>query len=226
MKKILGLVIFLASVLFLSDGAFAQVVCQPIYGGGQTCVTVGNIAVRKLVSHPQTGTFVENLGINDPKFSPNQNVTFQIVVTNSTGSTINRAVVRDVLPQFVNFVSGPGTFDQNTKTLTFEVANLLPNESRSFTLQGKVVAENQLSQNITCVVNQVTVTADSMQAQDNAQLCIQKPQAVTKGGLPVAPPPKVTVTPPTGPEMLPLIGLLPAGIGGWFLRRFSKGGVK
>jgi uncharacterized repeat protein (TIGR01451 family) len=225
MKSIFALTLFMASLLFFSQGAFAQVVCQPIYGGGQTCVTVGQISIRKLVSHPQTGTFVENLTINDPKFAPNQNVTFQIIITNSTGSTINRAVVKDVLPQFVNFVSGPGSFDQNTKTLTFEAVNLLPNESRSFTFQARVVAENQLPQDITCVVNQATFTADSMQAQDNAQLCIQKSVAVTKGGLPVAPPSKVTVTPPTGPEMLPLIGLLPAGIGGWFLRRF-KGGAK
>lgn len=225
MKKLLGLGFFVAALLLVSQGAFAQVVCQPIYGGGQTCVNVGNINVRKLVSHPQTGTFVENLGINDPKFTPNQNVTFQIVVTNSTGSTINKVVIRDIYPQFVNFVSGPGNFDQNTKTLTFEAINLLPNESRSFTLQGRIVAQNQLSQDVTCVVNQVTATADNMQAQDNAQLCIEKPRAVTKGGLPVAPAPKVAVTPPTGPEMLPLIGLLPAGIGGWFLRRF-KGGIK
>lgn len=220
MNRILTLFLFVFGFAFASQ-AYAQVVCQPIYGGGQTCVTVGNIAVNKVVAHPQTGVFVDNLGVNDPKFAPNQVVTFRITITNTGGTTISSVNVTDVFPQFVNFVSGPGSFNQTNKTLTFSAGGLNPGESREFTLQGKVVADNQLTQQITCVVNHVSVTADSMQAQDNSQLCIQKPQAVTKGGLPVMPPPKVKVTPPTGPELIPLISLLPAGLGGWYLRKFG-----
>lgn len=219
MKKFLGIVIFLASLVLFPHVSFAQVVCQPIYGGGQTCVTIGNIAVNKQVLNPQTNQFVDNLGVNDPKFSANQTVTFKIIVTNTGGTTIGTVNATDVFPQFVNFVSGPGSFNQSNRTLSFSVGSLNPGESREFTLAGRI-ATSGLPSGVACVVNQINVTGDSMQASDVSQLCIEQ-KAVTKGGLPVMPPAKVTVTPPTGPEMLPLIGLLPAGIGGWFLRRLG-----
>lgn len=41
----------------------------------------------------------------------------------------------------------------------------------------------------------------------------------TKGGFPVLPSSPVKTTPATGPEMLPLIGLIPIGLTGVFLRK-------
>lgn len=46
--------------------------------------------------------------------------------------------------------------------------------------------------------------------------------ATTKGGQPVYPSPNTTSNPNTGPEVLALIGLLPAGAGGFFLRKLSR----
>lgn len=212
MKKILGLFLFIFSFFLAGLAASHAVVsCQPIYGGGQSCVTT-DLAVRKTVTDPSSAQAV-----------PGQVVTFKITVSNTGSTNLSRIVIRDTFPQqFLNFQSGPGTFDPNTKTLTFETQNLPPSQSREFTIQGKVVDAGQLTENVTCVFNQVNAVSDSMQAAHNAQVCIQK-QVVTKGGLPVLPPPKVVVTPPTGPELLPLISLLPAGLGGWFLRRNSGG---
>jgi hypothetical protein len=49
----------------------------------------------------------------------------------------------------------------------------------------------------------------------------------------VLPAPKIVTTPPTGPEMLPLLGLIPGALGGLMLRKKSnkinsinKGGEK
>src|SRR3989344_1052804 len=122
MKKFI-LSLFLSSVLFfaVSVSANADSSCQPIYGGGETCVQVGNVFVNKTVQNPQSNSFVDNLGVNDPKYSPSSNVTFHITVTNNGGNTISKITVKDILPQFVNFVSGPGSFDSNSKTLTFEL---------------------------------------------------------------------------------------------------------
>lgn len=217
MRKILASLFLFATFLLsatIADAA-GNVVCQPIYGGGQTCIVLGQLAINKFVQNPQTGQFVDNLSVNDQKHGPNQIVTFRIDVVNSGGTTLGKIIVKDVFPNFVNFKSGAGNFDPNNKTLTFEVTNLLPNETRTFTIQGTVVGN--IPQGTTCVINQATATVDSKMAADNAQLCLET--AVTKGGLPVFPPPKVVVTPPTGPELLPLISLLPAGIGGWFLRK-------
>ncbi|MCL4354515.1 hypothetical protein M1349_03540 [Patescibacteria group bacterium] len=201
--------------------------CQPIYGGGQTCVNKGKIQLNKKVQKPGTDQFVENLSRdNDPRFAPNQSVSFQLFVTNTGEQTLGQVEVKDTFPQFVNFTSGPGDFDNNTKTLTFLVFNLNPNETRTFTIVGTTVDTNNLpgNQGITCVVNRAEAVSDNNTSSDNATLCIEKvlptpAPSVTKGGLPVVTTPKITTTPPTGPEMLPLIGLIPAGIGGLFLRR-------
>jgi len=225
MTKLFSIFLISAFVFLFSLGkAFAGVSCQPVYGGGQTCITTGNLIINKMVQNPQTGQFVDNLSINDPKFSPNQSVTFQISLTNTGGTTIQQANIRDIFPGFVGFTSGPGNFDQNSKTLSFVTDNLNPSETRNFTLVGKVFDTNQLPANqaITCVVNQATATTNNGQMnQDNVQFCIEK-GVTTKGGFPVFPPPKVVTTPPTGPELIPLVGLLPAGISGWFLRKKSQ----
>lgn len=206
--------------------AQADTSCQPIYGGGQTCIQVGNITINKLVQNPKSNDFVDNLGVNDPRYSPSSTVTFHLVVTNTGSADIAKTTAKDIFPQFVDFLSGPGSFDANTKTLTFEVKNLKAGESKTFTVTGKAANADQLpsSQGITCVVNQAIATADNgAQSSDNAQFCIEKPVlGVTKGGLKVLPAPSITTTPATGPEALPLALLLPGALSGIFLRNKSK----
>ncbi len=220
--------LLLLIVFFFSPRVFADTSCQPIYGGGQTCVQNGTILINKMVQNPDTKAFTDNLSINDAKFSPGQSVLFQLIVTNTGNSTLSTTTVTDTFPQFVSFVSGPGTFDTNTNTDSFTVNNLLPNESRTFTITGQVSGASNLPQGITCVVNMAKATSDNNQvSQDNAQLCIQAiplggqtpSQMPTKGGLFVQPSPNIKTAPPTGPEMLPLLALLPSGIGGLLLRR-------
>lgn len=219
-----------AFMLFTVGSVSAAVSCQPIYGGGQTCIEVGKIVINKTILNPSTNTFVENLGINDPKHQPSSLVTFQLVVTNVSDSDISRINVVDTFPNFVNFSSGPGTFDTNTKTLSFSFDNLKRGESRTFTLQGTVVAANQLpaDQGVVCVVNQVSAKSEPTGegAQDNAQFCIEKQiigvEVPGKGGPVVIPqkpvPPSVGI-PKTGPELLPLVALIPMGALGAFLRK-------
>lgn len=224
--RFLFLISLIAAFFLLAKNfSFADTKCTPIYGGGQTCVE-GNIAVNKKVQNPQSNSFVDNLSISEPKFSAGQNVTFQINVTNND-STINKITVKDVFPQFAHFVSGPGNFDANTNTLTFDVNDIKAGQSKSFTVVAKIddASKFPFSSGTTCVVNQAIVSADNGQnAQDNAQFCIELKGAapVTKGGLPVVPAPPVTTTPPTGPEVLPLLALLPAGLTGLTLIKRSK----
>jgi len=235
MKKFLFIFLFSIFSLLLARSAYADVVCQPVYGGGQTCVTTGNILVTKTVQNPQTNQFVQNLGTNDPRFSGDQTVTFQISVTNTGGQTISQTAVKDTFPGSVNFQPGgtAGTFDNNTKTLTFTVDLLGPNETRNFAVLGKVVDPKDLPNGITCVVNQVTATANTGQmSQANTQFCIEKtvPATTTKGGLPIVSPSPIPSTPATGPELLPLMALLPGGMFGFLLRKKTsksfKGGEK
>lgn len=233
MKRLVILALGLFALLIAATPSSAEVVCQPIYGGGQTCVEVGKVSVDKKVKHPQTETFLDGLNINDPRFSPSQDITFRITVTNATDSDIAKIVVKDTFPQHMTFVSGPGSFDANTRVLTFDVENLAARKSQTFTIVGRIADIKQIpaSQDIFCVVNQATASVNGQTATDNAQFCIESKPAptavptkasVTKGGLPVVTSVPMEETPATGPEMIGLAALLPAGVTGWFLRRKAK----
>lgn len=231
MNKFIFSLVLASSIYFLASvTAFAAVSCQPIYGGGQTCVQSGNVLINKTVQNPLTGVFVDNLGVNDPHFSPDQTINFQISVTNTGGQTLPRVTVQDVLPKFVQFVSGVGSFDQNANTIAFDVLNLNPNETRTFSLTGKIVPVNQLpaDSNVICDITNTAIATVDGQTQDIAKFCLQTQQAAavvgttTKGGLKVFPASSATTTPATGPELLPLIGLLPTGAFGFLLRRKSS----
>jgi len=208
--------------------AYADVSCQPIYGGGQTCVTTGNISINKTVMNPQTNAMVDNLSINDPKYQPGFIVTFQISITNTGNTNISRVQVDDNFPQYVTFSSGPGNFDSNTDSLTFEADNLAVNETRTYTILGRIVNASQIpiSQGDVCVVNQATATDldnTSQTSQANAQFCIEQTPAATSSGYPVLPASYVKTTPSTGPDSLALLALFPTGMLGFFLRKHSLG---
>lgn len=225
MKKAFLVGLFAIGYLLLAMPVKADSVCQPLYGGGESCQT-SNLVIDKTVLNPGTNVFVDNLGVNDPKYSPGDQVTFRIMVANTGGATAKNVSVKDVFPQLITFAAGPGTYDNNNKTLTIGLGDLNPTESRTITVSAKVASANELPSDasIVCVVNQAILVNQNI--QDNAQVCIQKPglgivPAATKGGLKVFPPAKVIATPPTGPEAIALFGLIPTGTLGLLLRKFS-----
>src|SRR4051812_26729127 len=78
--------------------------CEPIYGGGETCVSKGNIVVNKTVQNPTTKEYVDNLSLsNDPKFGVNQDVLFQITVKNTGDQNLSTVTVTDTFPNYLNF---------------------------------------------------------------------------------------------------------------------------
>ena len=97
------------------------------------------------------------------------------------------------------------------------------NQTKTYNVSGKIVDANSLpaDQGIMCIVNQANGTdSNGGVNSSSSQFCIQKsvlgtsfPVVTTKGGL--------TATPATGPEMLPLISLIPGGLAGLFLRKKS-----
>lgn len=229
MKKI-ALIVTLFLFGLSSSASFASYgseECQPIYGGGETCITTSKFIIDKKVLNPEktkggVESYVDNLFNNDPKYVSGQNIKFQLVVTNTGDSAISELTLSDTIPSYVNFVSGPGTYDAKSRTLNFQILNLNANESRKYFVEVKVKNADSLpsGQGTPCAVNQALVKSGNDESRDNSQFCIEK--KTTKGGLPVLPAPGLKQTPATGPEMLGLIGLIPAGLAGLLLRRKSK----
>lgn len=212
---IFALSLFFVTPVSANNGGYG---CTPSYGN--PCNKSKKIMINKMVQDPKTGDFVDNLGTNDPKFGPEQNVNFRITVTNTGNSHLSEVNVEDTLPSYVTFVSGAGNFDANTKKLFFTISDLKAGEARSFTIVAKTVSASDLpsNQGITCVTNNVVARSNDMEVADNAGFCIQT-KVTTKGGMPVYSAPTVTKTPATGAESMLLLGLIPSILTGFALRK-------
>lgn len=222
----------LLTASFMPSKVLAE--CTQVYGGSESCTSSNEFSIVKTVQTPvKGGTYVNNLSINDAKYSPTSVVSFKIAVKNTGNAVIPTLTVSDTFPQFLSFVSGPGNFDTNTKKLTFTVTNLQPGQTQTYDVTGKVAESNLMpsDQGVICLINQASATdADGATNTSSSQFCVEKtvlgssfPVYTTKGG--------ITTTPATGPEMLPLMALIPGGLGGLLLRRKSikngfKGGEK
>lgn len=194
-------------------GAAGTSNCEIVYGGGQVCTPQIKFTIDKKIQKPtKGGEFVDNLGANDEKFNPGQDVVFHVTVQNTGDQTVTLNVA-DTLPQFVTFVSG-GNFDSGSNKVNNQVS-LNPNDSKTFTIATRVVNAGGLpaNQSVTCVTNVATASVDNgNSAQDTAQFCIQnnvvvQPQIPSKS------------IPNTGPEALALLILPPVGAAGFYLRR-------
>ncbi len=198
--------------------------CQIIYGGGEVCNNNIQFSINKMVGIPNTSNFTDNLSINDSKYSAGQTIPFKIIVTNTGSNKIGHIKVTDTLPQYLTWISGDGSWNADARTITFDINNLDASRAQQFVINAKVVDNNQLpNQSAVCVTNQVNAFEDSgVTAADSSQVCITR-EIVSTNPTPevinTVPPKKI---PNTGPEMLPLLGLIPAGIAGFTLRRKSK----
>lgn len=159
-----------------SEGPYGGGGCVPVYGGGVQCPRVGQVLVDKKVRNPATGIFVDNLGLSDPKYLPQQVITFQIIVKNSGNDTISGVNVTDNIPQFIDFMSGPGSYDSKARIISFTVSNLEGGNSQTFEVKGRVVHSAVLptEKSIICPVNVIDASTNSQKDHDESQFCIEK----------------------------------------------------
>lgn len=214
---------FVASIA-ISSSTSAAGRCEIIYGGGEVCPPSLNLTIDKKVQTPNKGsTFVDNLSVNDQRFAPNSPVTFQIEVKNTGDKKIDKIEVTDEFPQHLTFETGVGNYDAEKRVLSFTVTNLEPGKNAVYTIVARTAKSENLPSDtpVTCVVNRVKAIANSQGiVTDASQLCIEK--SITPDAPMIKPAPKAVTTPPTGPEALTLLALIPSGIIGTFLRKKSQ----
>lgn len=161
------------------------------------------IIVDKLVAKPgaQTKggltelTYVDNLSANDMRFRAGQQVTFQIKVKNTSSTKQVNIVLSDTVPDFVEPIEGPGTYNPQSRVITANVPDLNPGEEKVYFLRTQVVSQDRLptDKGLFCPVNRANVSSAIAGDQDTAQFCIEK--EVTG----------VTQVPSAGPEMGALV---------------------
>lgn len=226
MNKILSLFLSITAFLAISATAFAagNSSCQTIYGGGQVCQEQIKFTINKLVqrSGKGGGDFVENLTVNDPRYAPNQNVNFKIVVQNTGNTEIKNLNVVDNFPQYLAFIAGVGATNIGGSQVNFIIGSLPAGAKAEYVITARTSSDGNLpaTQAVTCVTNNVVATAtDGTSANDSSQVCIEK-QVLGAAPTPeIMAKPFVKNIPATGPEMGLLFGLIPTGALGFYLRR-------
>jgi len=158
--------------LFLVAKPVAAETCTTNYGGTTVC-TPNDLLINKQVKNPISGIFVENLSSGDATYSPGSEVLFRLTIRNTSGETFNPVVVKDTFPDYMTFVSGPGTYDSGSRTLTFELTNLVAGETRTVEILAKF--ENRtMPYDVFCVTNWAKATAAARPEgdDDTADLCV------------------------------------------------------
>lgn len=148
------------------------------YGGGTPSY---DITIDKMVS---TGTttkggvtsYVDNYAVSDPRFAPNQKVYFQVKVKNTSNATLTNVEVRDFMPSYVEAVEGPGSYDQNSKTIYWKYDELKAGEEKVEKLVAQVYPQTNLpaDKGVMCMTNKASVKADSAFDEDSSQFCVEK----------------------------------------------------
>ena len=179
---------------------------------------IASMTISKTVLNPQKNTYIHSLGLSDAMYHPGDTVTFHITLSNTGNISIPEVLVKDTLPSFLTLSSGPGDLDKSTNTLSFVAYNIAAHTTQTFAVSAKIADASGLptNQGIVCTANKASAKGTNTQVvNDTSSFCIQK-------SLTQAAPAQVKSTPATGPEALPLLGLLGSGTFGFFLRKKSK----
>jgi len=167
-KVFLATLLAAGAILLSSDSVFAAVRCETQYGGNEVCVTTGELQIDKEILDPRyAGAYKDNLYLTDYLFKTGDYVTFKLTVKNVGDDTLNNVRITDNLPSFL-FFTGETPHE-------FTIDHLNPDESESFEVKVRVVAESQLEADRICGVNTAEVWADGDQHdKDTSQVCATK----------------------------------------------------
>ena len=188
LKTLFASLIVLGSLAIAVPKAHADG-CTNQYGAAVDCPT-SNIVINKKVRYPtNVNLFVENLTSNDPAYSANDEVEYDVAVTNTSSVDFATVTVIDIFPSQVVFVSGPGRYEAAANKLTYELSDLKAGTTvhNRILVKVKDASVFPANQALSCdIVNTVTATGPGGQSdQDTSALCVQT-KVLGASTLPVA----------------------------------------
>lgn len=173
--------------------------------------------VGKVVSTTKGGVanleYVDNLSASDPRFVPGQEVMFQLKIKNISNNKLISVEVKDFVPSYVTAIEGPGTFDEGTRTITFNAGDFNVDEEKFYYIKMQILPQGQLpsDKGLFCLTNKARATGGTSADEDASQFCVEKQVTGT------------TKVPQAGPEfgLLLISGEALALGAGIFLRKRS-----
>ncbi len=182
-KLIFALLVVFAGFLSLTNKVSAD--CGGQYGQygqyGQPCNSY-SIVVDKMVGKPGTSqdansyTYVDNLGVSDARFKPEQVVYFKIKVKNTSTTKLVGMEVRDTVPSYLEPLDGPGSWNSATREIVWNAGDFNVDEEKTFYLKMRVYSQANIpaDKGLFCVTNFVKANSSNAYDDDTAQLCIEK----------------------------------------------------
>jgi len=220
MKKILIATILMfvtilnTSVVMAGSSQYGQ------YDGGTPNYSI--IVDKMVMTGNQTKgdqeVYVDNLSPSDPRFAPGAQVIFQVKVKNTSDVSLYNIQVKDILPEWVDAVEGPGDYDGSTRTISWTYPELKSGEGKLEKITVQIKPQDQLpaDQGLMCMNNKATAKADNAYDEDTSQFCLEKQVTMTtKGGQPIK------TTPDAGAPLLAFgaLNMLGLGAGIWLKKR-------
>jgi uncharacterized repeat protein (TIGR01451 family) len=180
MKNINSLV-FALTFLSLTTISSSVVMAQYV----PTIVSKNSIVVDKKIRPIDAVSFSDNLSSSVRTLNSNEQVEFQIVVTNNGTTKLSNISVKDTLPKYLGLIFYPGIYNSNTNVLTWNIDSLNAGESKSFLIRSKIngnipstnVATNAIFQQNCVTVNVVGKASDS----DCSKYYVNRPVAPITG---------------------------------------------
>ncbi|GIW62661.1 MAG: hypothetical protein KatS3mg090_0487 [Patescibacteria group bacterium] len=211
MKK---LIVFTISV-FVFISSFKVVFASGQYGQHGSPSYNYALIIDKLVINPETGSYVDNLAVSDPKFAPLSYVYFKLVVKNTGNTDLAGVKVIDYLPSYLEYDDDKGQYNAETRELKIEMGDFKVDETKSVIFKARVVSVDKLPANkgVLCLVNKSSVFWENQEMDtDTAQFCVEKK---------IVPPAKGVEKMPKSGTSIPILSLALFSIGFGLRKRFS-----
>lgn len=177
MKKSIW-ILTLVIALFIASPVSAQ------YGQYGQPAPVESILIDKQVSKPVTQTkggtlqyeYVDNLTPSDVRFQPGQYIYFKLRVKNTSSVTLNNVMVTDKVPWYLDPIEGPGTYDANSRVISFNAGTFNPSEEKTFYFKMQWFSQDKLpaDRGLMCVSNYARAYTNNTSDDDTAQACVEK----------------------------------------------------
>lgn len=201
--KFFATLVLLFALTFVIKPIWAAVRCETYYGE-EVCVRTGELQIDKEVWDVEDGLFVDNMGLDDYKFAPGEEITFKLKIKNVGDEKFDKVYVKDTLPGYLELVSGE---------LSFEITDLAVDETEEREIKARVVSVEEFPDDTTiCDKNTAEVWSGDEKDKDTAQICMKEKVL------------GVEVMPPTGPGnwflVLPISFL--TGLIGIYLIKFGR----
>lgn len=143
-----------------------------MYGNGEPS---RQIIVDKQVKPDRWNDWKDNLSADAYLFQSDDRVDFKVRVKNTGEDDLDNVEVIDYLPDYVDYVSGPGGATRDGNQVKWNAGHFNPGEEKEYTLQVEIVESNLLEgKGNFCVVNRVRVEAESDESdEDTSEFCIE-----------------------------------------------------